>query len=49
MRKDKKQITYYADPLFKKEIEEAALKVKLSITDFIDEAVKNKVKKVKRM
>jgi len=48
-RKGKKQIAYYATPELKKDIDDCSLYEDVSITVFIDQAVKAKVKKVKKM
>jgi len=49
MKKGKKQIAYYATPELKKDIDDCSLYEDVSITVFIDQAVKAKVKKVKKM
>ena len=49
MKKGKKQIAYYATPELKKDIDDCSLYEDVSITVFIDQAVKAKVKRVKKM
>jgi len=49
MEKDKIQITYYASTEFKEDLKKCSKFEELSITKFIDQAVKAKVKKVKKM
>ena len=49
MKKEKKQVTYYVTEELKKDIDDCSLYEDVSITVFIDQAVKAKVKKVKKM